>query len=348
MELIDEIMMNIGEYVTDQMAVSNCLYIVLEGYDIQKKSTDIVKYQGEDNQYLIKKFLVAKKIKGCTDKTLLMYGKEIPKIIDRIGKPVIDITADDIRIFLAYRMREVTATTADNELRCLRTFFTWLNAEELVPRNPTVNITSIKRAKQQKEAFTDIEIVQMRNNLKTSRDKCIFEMLISTGCRVSELCQIKNSEIDGDHVVVHGKGNKDRIVYLNAAAQYALHNYQNDRNDVSEWLFPKKKEGLMLNDFHDYKREELADWWKNADHIDPDKHIDKGTVEHRIRMLGRKLDIKAYPHKFRRTCATNALRAGMPIEMVSKMLGHEQIGTTQIYLDLKEDDLKMMHQKYVR
>ena len=348
MELIDEIMMNISEYVTDQMAVSNCLYIVLEGYDIQKKSTDIVKYQGEDNQYLIKKFLVAKKIKGCTDRTLRFYGKEIPKALDKIGKPVIDITADDIRIFLAYRMREVTATTADNELRCLRTFFTWLNAEELVPRNPTVNITAIKRAKQQKEAFTDIEIVQMRNNLKTSRDKCIFEMLISTGCRVSELCQIKNSEIDGDHVVVHGKGNKDRIVYLNAAAQYALHSYQNDRNDVSEWLFPKKKDGLMLNDFHDYKQEELADWWKNAEYIDPDNHISKGTVEQRIRTLGRKLGIKAYPHKFRRTCATNALRAGMPIEMVSKMLGHEQIGTTQIYLDLKEDDLKMMHQKYVR
>lgn len=345
MELIDEIMMNISEYVTDQMAVSNCLYIILEGYDIQKKSTDIVKYQGEDNQYLIRKFLVAKKIKGCTDRTLRFYGNEIPKALDKIGKPAIDITADDIRIYLAYRMREVTPTTTDNELRCLRTFFTWLDAEELIPRNPTINITAIKRAKQQKEAFTDIEIVQMRNNLKTSRDKCIFEMLISTGCRVSELCQIKNSEIDGDHVVVHGKGNKDRIVYLNAAAQYALHNYQNERKDVSEWLFPKKKEDVNLKQL---RRKNIENWWQNPKYIDVDNHMDKGTVEHRIRILGRKLDIKAYPHKFRRTCATNALRAGMPIEMVSKMLGHEQIGTTQIYLDLKEDDLKMMHQKYVR
>ena len=345
MELIDEIMVNIENYVTDFMAVSNCLYIILQDYDITKKSTELVEYRGDDNLLLIKKFLVAKKIKGCTDRTLCYYSKEITRAIDRIGKPVIDITADDIRFFVALRMKDVTKTTANNELRCLRSFFAWLNAEELIPKNPTININCIKEHKMQKEAFTDFEIVQMRNNLKTSRDKCIFELLVSTGCRVSELVQIKNEDIDDDHILVHGKGNKDRMVYLSASAQYALHNYQNDRKDTSEWLFPKKNDDV---DFRTVKRKSIENWWMNPRYININAHMDKGTVEHRIRMLGRKLGIKAYPHKFRRTCATNALRSGMPIEMVSKMLGHEQINTTQIYLDLKEDDLKTMHQKYVR
>ena len=345
MELIDEIMIDIEDYVTDSMAVSNCLYIIFQHYDIQKKSTELVEYKGEDNLLLLKKFLVGKKIKGCTDRTLKRYASDIPKALDRINKPVVDITADDIRLWIAFRMKEVSTTTCNNELRYLRTFFAWLAAEDLIYKNPTININCIKQRKKQKEAFTDAEIVKMRNNLVSSRDKAIFEMLVSTGCRVSELCQIKLSELDGDKVTVHGKGNKDRTVYLNAAAQYALNQYLNERRDVNEWLFPKKKDDV---DFRVLKRGDCQNWWQNPKYIHPTEHIDKGTVEHRIRMLGRRLDIKAYPHKFRRTCATNALRNGMPIEMVSKMLGHEQLSTTQIYLDLKEDDLKAMHERYVR
>lgn len=345
MEILDEICENIEPYVTDMQAVSNVLYIIFDHYHIEKKSREITEYKGEDNVLLIKKFLVAKKIKGCTDKTLHYYGKEIPKILDAIGKTITEIQPDDIRIYLAYRMKSVSMTTCNNELRCIRTFCSWLNAEGYISRNPTVNINTIKCHKKQKEAFTDKEIVQMRDHLLTNRDKAIFELLISTGCRVSELCQIQNTDIDGDTVIVHGKGNKDRNVYLNAAAQYALHNYQNDRNDVSQWLFPKKKDEIRFGKYKDIR---LSDWWKNPEFLDINNHMDKGTVENRIRTLGRKLGIKAYPHKFRRTCATNALRAGMPIEMVSKMLGHEQISTTQIYLDMKEEDLKSMHQKYVR
>lgn len=345
MELIDEIMLSIENYVTDSMAVSNCLYIALEHYDIRRKSTEIVEYKPEDNLYLVKKFLIAKKIKGCTDRTLHYYGKEIPKILEMMGKSAIDVTADDIRRWIAYRMRDVSITTCNNELRCMRTFFAWLNAEEIIPKNPCININTIKQQKTQKEAFTDAEIVKMRNNLVSSRDKAIFEMLVSTGCRVSELCQIRLTDIDGDRVLVHGKGNKDRIVFLNASAQYALNSYLNERKDMNPWLFPKKKDEV---DFRVLKRSDCQNWWRNPKYIHDIDHMDKGTVEHRIRELGRKLDIKAYPHKFRRTCATNALRSGMPIEMVSKMLGHEQISTTQIYLDLKEDDLKAMHERYVR
>lgn len=240
MELIDEICSKIDPYVSDMQAVNNILYVILNRYSIEKKSTEVAIYHGEDNLLLLKKFLVAKKIKGCTDRTLTFYAKEIQKILEQIGKPVHEIKPDDVRLYIALRMKDVSITTCNNELRCIRTFFSWLNAEEYVSKNPTVNINTIKAKKKQKEAFTDAEVVRMRDNLASTRDKAFFEILLSTGCRVSELAQIKNSDISDDSILVHGKGNKDRTVYLNATAQYAIHQYQNERSDKSEWLFPKK------------------------------------------------------------------------------------------------------------
>ena len=101
-----------------------------------------------------------------------------------------------------------------------------------------------KVPKQKKEAFTEYEIESMRENLKTQKDKAIFEMLLSTGCRVSELCQIKKSEINGNEILVHGKGQKDRIVRMNVKAMKALEGYMQSKCEESKdsvWLFPKKE-----------------------------------------------------------------------------------------------------------
>lgn len=346
-ELIDEIILNIEPYITDSMAVSNSLYITLQHYDIKKKSTDLVEYVPEDNDYYIKKFLVVKKIKGCTDRTISYYGKELPKILEKIGKNVLDIKVDDIRLWIALRLRDgVTATTIGNEKRVLSSFFTWMHGEDIIHKNPMVAIDTMKQKKTQKEAFKDDEVVAMRNLLVTTREKAIFELLLSTGCRVSELVGIKLDEIQEDYsILVHGKGQKDRYVYMNANAKFAYQQYMADRTDASIWLFPRMI-SIQSENYHIGKGKK--DWYKNPKLVDESKHTDKGTIEYNVRSLGKKCNVKAYPHKFRRTCATNALRNGMPIEMVSRMLGHQNIGTTQIYLDLNDDQMKMMHERYVR
>ena len=347
MELIDEIMVNIEDYVTDSMAVSNCLYIVLQDYSITRKSTEIAEYIPDTNDSLIKKFLVVKKIKGCTDRTLKYYSKELPKILERIGKNVIDIKVDDIRLWIALRLRDgVSATTIGNEKRVLSSFFTWAHGEDIIHKNPMVAIDTMKQKKTQKEAFKDDEVVAMRNQLVTTREKAIFELLLSTGCRVSELVGIKLDEIQEDYsILVHGKGQKDRYVYMNANAKYAYQQYMNDRKDHSIWLFPRMI-SIQSEEFH--KGKGMKDWYKNPKLVNEAEHTDKGTIETNVRQWGKKCNVKAYPHKFRRTCATNALRNGMPIEMVSRMLGHQNIGTTQIYLDLNDDQMKLMHERYVR
>lgn len=350
MKLIDEIMIKIDPYITDSFAVSNILYVLLNDYEIKEKTTEIAVYHGDTNELLLKRFLVAKKVKGCTDRTLRLYASEIPKILGRIGKDVVDITPDDIRIMCAFRLQSgVSKRTVGNELRYLRSFYTYMHGEGVVIKNPMARVDPIKENRTQKEAFTDDEIVKMRNTPKTNREATIFELLLCTGCRVTELAGIQLADIDyrEDKILVHGKGQKDRYCYLNAPAKYALNIYLNERKDQSVWLFPggfwlsiKGKKGIAKEDY--------KNWYKNPELVDINRHVNTGSIEEFIRKLGRKNGVKAYPHKFRRTCATNALRAGMPIEMVSKMLGHANIGVTQLYLDLKEEDLKIAHNKYVR
>ena len=347
--LINDICMALGVYHLDLQEIKNLLYMVMDTYEITGRCTDIAELKQDRNDYLLKRFLVAKSVKGCSAKTLKAYRTGLVMILRNIGKTVDDITADDIRYYLAIRQRRdgISKTTADNELRYLRSFFQYLVADELVSRNPTAKVDRIKGDRLRKEAFTDIEIEKIRIKANGEREKAIVETLLSTGCRVSELVGIKIDDIDGNRVLVHGKGAKDRIVYLNAKAMVAIELYLSQRSDDNPYLFPggkfeeaaKKRGG---------KPRDMVDWWKHPESINPDNHLDAGTVEAMMRKIAKKAGIeRANPHKFRRTCATMALRRGMPIEQVSKMLGHEEISTTQIYLDLSEGELEQAHKRYV-
>lgn len=350
MQIIDEIMVSIADYVTDEFAVSNALYVILSGYNIEKATTDIVPYRTETNEILIKRFIVAKKIKGCTDRTLKYYAKQLTVILAKIGKNAVEVTADDMRYHIAVQIqRGLSKETINNDIRVMRSFYQWMTDEDIVVKNPMNKISAIKREYKPKEAFTDDEIVRMRSLLTTNREKAIFELLLCTGCRISELVGIRIDDVDikEERILVHGKGQKDRHVYLNANAKFALLEYSKERKDQNVWLFPGGSYNAIIESGLVGKHEG-KNWYKMPELVEPDAHIDKGTIEQMIQRLGKKCGVKAYPHKFRRTCATNALRSGMPIEMVSKMLGHANIAVTQLYLDLKEEDLKNMHKKYVR
>lgn len=204
-------------------------------------------------------------------------------------------------------------------------------------------IEKIKTQRVKKEAFTEMEVERIRNVTSTGREKAIVEFLLSTGCRVAELVGIRLDEIEGDRVLIHGKGQKDRYVYMNAKTQLAVENYLVERKDANPYLFAGGW-STAVKHMHGAKK----NWYKTEEYVTPDEHLDIGSVQHILRRLAKLAGVKqANPHKFRRTCATFALRRGMPIEQVSKMLGHEQISTTQIYLDLNEEDLAHAHKKYV-
>lgn len=343
-ELIQKIMMAMAVRGIDAQSFQEELVIILNDYEVTERETALAVLQEDRNEFLIRKFLIAKTVAGRTERTISFYRDILYKAISEIGKTIDEITADDIRLYLALRAKrdKVSKTTQGNELRTFSSFFSYLLAEELITKNPVARIESIKQKKTKKKAFTDMEVEQMRNACETTRQKAVVEVLLSTGCRVTELVNIKIADIHDGKLIVHGKGEKDRTVYLNAKAQIAIDNYLKDRKDNNPYLFcsgifGKPKKGVKSKE-----------WYKYPDLVKADERTDVSNIESMIRKLKVKAGVQsAYPHKFRRTCATMALRRGMSVEQVSKMLGHESIATTQIYLDLSEEDLEQAHRKYV-
>lgn len=340
-ELEDKIMMCLNARGIQGDDIKSDLTIILNDYEVTPRETAIAVRCEDKNNYFLNKFLIAKTVKGCTERTIKVYGNELKRILQTIDKSVDEITADDIKLYIALRQRrdKVSKTTAGNELRYLRSFYSFLHTNEIIQRNPMSKVESMKKVKTKKEAFTEFEVEKLRNACNNTWEKALVEALLSTGCRVTELINIKINDINKDELIVHGKGEKDRTVYLNAKAIIAIERYLNDRKDNNPYLFP--------GGFFACPGKNYSEWYKYPDRVDIERHTDQSTVEAKVRRLGKKAGVKAHPHKFRRTCATFALRRGMPIEQVSRMLGHEDISTTQIYLDLSEEDLKNAHKKYV-
>lgn len=346
-EVVNALAMWAAKHGVDVAEAKIDFYMILNNVEITNRCTEIAELCEDRNEMLFRKFIIAKQVKGCTPRTIQFYSLELKRILQDIGKTVDDITADDIRFYIAVRLKrdKVSKTTVGNETRVLASFFSWLYAEEIIRRNPMSKVDRIKKEKTKKEALTEMEIEKLRIAAQGEREKAIIELLLSTGCRVSEVVQILICEIEQDRILVHGKGQKDRYVYLNAKAQIALDMYIRERRDRNPYLFPRGKPAGALK--KGVKKDDMKDWWKNPENI-AEGHSSKSTIEAITRKLAKRAGVeKANPHKFRRTCATRALQRGMPIEQVSKMLGHEEISTTQIYLDLKEDELALAHKKYV-
>lgn len=320
---------------------------VLNDYQISAACTELAEWHGDRNAALIQRWIIAKAVAGCTENTIRHYRSDINRILPKIGKNIEEIMAPDIQVYFAQELaRGVSLTTVDNDKRVLSSMYAYLYREEIIRHNPMLRIDSIRREKKKKPAFSDMDIERIRSACRNSREKMTVEVLLSTACRVSELVSIKYGDISDGKITIMGKGKKARIVYFNAKAILAIQQYMSERKDSNPYLFPK---GVHIVSWPKEWRNptKAGVWYTNPSLVDSG-HADKSSIENTIRDIGKRAGIEgAHPHRFRRTCATNALRKGMPIEMVSKMLGHENIATTQIYLDLNEDDLKTMHGKFV-
>ena len=327
--------------------------MALAKYSIDEEHTDLIVYEGDVNENMLKRFLMAKAAAGCSPRTLQYYKSSIKFFLERISKPYSDVSADDIRLFLATRTQidRVSKTTANNERRCVSSFYGWLQKEEILLKNPMAKVDAIKVTKKRKPAFTQMDIEKMRYACKNSLQTALLEVLLSTWARVSEVSQIKLSEIDLEKgtVLVHGKGDKDRMTYLNAKAKLAVANYLDDREDNNPYLFPKcAYAGNVKRMSSGIPRRVQGLWYMKPKFVSSDEHREKSSIESDIRRIGKRAGVEnAHPHRFRRTGATMALRNGMPLITVSKLLGHENIGTTQIYLDISDKELEQAHEKWV-
>lgn len=326
--------------------------IILDDYEIENRKTEVSIRDEDNNTYYIALFIASKAAGGRTERTLKYYKSELLRIFDHIGKNVEEITAEDIKLFLAKKLRvdKTSKTSVDNSRRVLSSFYGWMQKNEYITKNPMDKVETMKFSKPKKHAFSAMEVELIRNACKTERETMIVETLLSTWARVSELCNIRIDEINGDKILVHGKGEKDRIVFLNAKAQFAIKQYLKTRRDQNPYLLPRAKEfGNVAAFTKGQKRATTNKWYENPNLVDETLPCDKGTIESIVKNIGKRANVNnTHPHRFRRTGATFALRGGMSFMTVSKLLGHANIAVTQIYLDITDEELENEHDKYVR
>lgn len=279
-----------------------------------------------DTRDAVEAFISAKRIEGCSEKTLSYYRKTIEAMTFGIGKTAQQITTDELRKYLTnYQVqRGASKVTIDNIRRILSSFFSWLEDEDFIVKSPVRRIHKVKTAKVIKDTYTDEALELMRDNCSTTRDLAIIDLLASSGMRVGELVTLNREDINYNEreCVVIGKGNKERLVYFDARTKIHLQNYLSSRADSNPALFVSLKA--------------------------PYNRLMIGGVETRLRELGKRLNLaKVHPHKFRRTLATSAIDKGMPIEQVQQLLGHQKIDTTMHYAMVKQQNVKLAHRKYI-
>ena len=306
--------------------LNNSLFYILNDFDIVKIDKELTVEESKENHDLLKNFLSAKEVEGCSQRTITYYNSTIIKMLDYIELKVVSITTDDLRKYLAdYKNKNnASKSTIDNIRRVLSSFFSWLEDEDYILKNPVKRIHKIKTRKVVKEVLSDENFEILRDNCDNIRDLAMIELLYSTGIRVGELVNLNIDDIlfNERECVVLGKGDSERTVYFDAKTKIHLLKYLETRKDKNPALFVSFKK--------------------------PYNRLRINGVERRIRELGLESNIKnVHPHKFRRTMATNAIDKGMPIEQVQRLLGHVQIDTTMQYAMVNQNNVKMAHRKFI-
>ena len=278
------------------------------------------------NDEYLEMFINAKKIEGCSLRTLNYYRSSVRHMLSMIKTPVRKITTEQLREYLAayQQINNCGKSTVDNIRRNISSFFSWLEEEDHILKSPMRRIHKIKTKTKVKETISDEDIERLRDHCEEIRDLAIIDLLYSTGIRVGELVNLDINDINFEEreCIVYGKGEKERRVYFDAKAKLHLQDYIASRTDSNPALF------VTLDSPYD--------------------RLKISGVEIRLRSLGRKLNLtKIHPHKFRRTMATRAIDKGMPIEQVQKLLGHSQSDTTMQYAIVNQNNVKNSHQKYI-
>ena len=319
-QLINDILHDMSEVLSAKELYA--LQIVLQ----KKLNTQNQTYPYTNIEYM-DMFISAKRIEGCSERTLAYYKATIEHMLSIIVTPLRQVQTDDLRAYLAeYQLRNnCSKTTVDNIRRNLSSFFSWLEAEDYIIKSPIRRIHKIRTGSKVKETLSEECIEKLRDSCLQIRDLAMIDLLYSTGIRVGELVNLNINDINFEkrECIVYGKGNKQRKVYFDAKTKVHLKRYLEQRKDYSEALF------VTLDS--------------------PFERLKISGVEIRLRKLGRlaSLDQRVHPHKFRRSMATRAIDKGMPIEQVQKLLGHQQIDTTMHYAMVNQSNVKISHRKFI-
>ena len=325
-DIKDSLMIQISESIDtpeDMDKISNAIDLVLKDFNIEEKSTELLNISYNNNMIHLKNFIGIKKLEGRSPATLKQYYFHLYKMLTDINKDVTEITTNDLRYYLAnwQSTRNITMISLNNMRAVYSSFFKYLHSDGVIETNPMDKIKKFKQQKKLIEPFTERELETMFDNCDNVRDRALLEFLYSTGCRVSECVNVTINDIDFKNqtcLIRCGKGNKDRITYISDKCMYWLEKYLEQKTDKDIALWTGRKGPLT-----------------------------KAGIEAVVRRIGKKADVHAFPHKFRHTLATDMIRRGAPLPVVQQILGHEDIATTMIYVEVSKQDAETAHRKLI-
>ena len=325
-EIIDKVIQALGGVAQETVEkVERVLYIQLKEYEVQERCTEMVVHDGT-NLGLVRKFIATKRLEGKSEKTLRKYQPELEHLVEFLNKKLFEVDTYDLRLYLSLykENRGVSNRTLDNIRKTISSFFSWLNDEGHIGRNPSRALKQIKYTKEVKKPFTSVEREKLKNACEFLRDLALSEFLYASGLRVSEVVSLdrKNIDFTTREAYVVGKGNKERKFYLSEISMEYLKQYLQSRTDHNPALFV----GIKA----------------------PHNRIGKEGIETAMKRLGKKAGVEnVHPHRVRRTLATDLVRKSVPIQDVADILGHADLRTTQIYVCMDQETVKYHYNKAV-
>ena len=315
--------MLVNHYDPEQVAlISGIITKALSDYEITERCTDLIPLD-DTNEKLIKKYRACLMVDGKSEKTIYSYWRALERLSDAMKKPFTEMGTYDIRFYLATEQeRGLSLRSLENTRSNLSAFFQWMLNEELIDKNPLAKIKPVKYPDELRTAFSEVEIDALRSACRSLKERAIFEMLLSTGVRVSELSMMKVQDINFSDLsvhVIHGKGSKERMTYTTAVSIKHLLQYLNSRKETGDSLFYNHKHGTLETQGIRYILHAVAK---------------RAGVEN------------VHPHRFRRTFATGLARRGMTVQEIQKLLGHSSIDTTMTYVNVDNSGVRASYNKY--
>ena len=305
------------------------LQVFASNYDINQRETHVVPYQSNvPDCYRV--YMVAKKIEGMSPESMKTYNFYLTDFFEHINRPFEQVTTNDIRIYLYETQKRtgISNRTLDGKRLVINTFMDWCWKEGYIPNNPCASIKPIKFEEKPREPLSNMELEIVRDACENYRDKAMIELFYSTGCRLSEMVNLKISDIDFTSKEVHlfGKGSKHRTSYLNAKAEYMLKKY---------FELERPKESISDSVFVIFRK--------------PYNEMHKESIYARVKAIQKRSGIERslFPHLLRHTMATDALNRGMNVAEVKEILGHEKLDTTMIYAKISHDSVKFNHKRSI-
>lgn len=260
---------------------------------------------------------------GRSQRTIDHYRTVLKKFRRDVGKPFVEVTSHDVLFWLAEKQQNTKLTTCSNQRTILHTFYEWLTTEKFIEHNPVADTKSIKTPYEIKEGFTEVEIDLLRCACSSLRERAELEVLLSSGIRLSELCNLDRDDVDYSNnqiTVRRGKGSKDRKTFISSVAAMWLKRYLDTRTDTNPCLFITRVNKRLTDDM----------------------------CQRDLKRLATKSGVKdVHPHKCRHTFASTMWKRGMDLRSIQLLLGHANVNMTTRYISNDVSHVESEFKRYV-